>query len=325
MNLADLFTSTSLTGTIQKLPWVPTKIGASGLFSPKPVRSTSITIDEREGKLSLVANASRRDNGPAVSTKKTKTRTFTTTHLPQRGTVLAEDYQGLRDFGSEDSVKAISSVVNDRMQSLKDNIAVTREWQRIGAIRGKILDADATVIVDLYSDFEVPQKTINMSLVGNTAPNNKIREALRAMDAATGALLVTKRRAYCSATFFDALVENAVVKEPYANYQGAQDRLGGDTRSGFVHCGVEYIEYTATISGQAFIPDGEAYLFPVAQGIFIEAFAPANYSETINTMGLDIYAKSKALDFDKGYDIEAQSNPLALNLLPAATIRLLAA
>lgn len=323
MNLDDLFKLTSLTASIKKLPLQPTKIGASGLFVPKPIRTTSVTIDEQEGKLTLVPNTSRRDAGAPVPGRTRKARTFSTTHLPERGLVLAEDIQGLRDFESEDAAVAISQVVNDKLQILKDNLAATREWQRIGAIRGQILDADgSTVIEDLYTAFGVTQKVVALTLASNTAPNTKIREAVRASEIACGALLIRGFRCYCAPDFFDALVENAAVKAAYANYQAAQDRLGGDMRSGFVHAGVEFIEYNVTVSGQKFIPDGEAYLVPVAQGLFIEALAPATYAETVNTLGQEFYAKSEPLKFNKGYELEAQSNPLALSLIPAATIKL---
>lgn len=325
MNTPDLFTLASLTESINQIPALPTKIGNSKLFTPKPISTTQVMIDEKQGKLSLVANTSRRDAGAPAASATRKARSFTTTHLPQRGTLLAEDYQGVRGFGAESEADPIAKVLIDRLQELRNNVDATREYHKICAIRGQILDADGTVIENLYTGFGVSQETVNLSLASNTAPNTKIREAMRKSEKVLGAMLVNGFRAYCSPDFFDALVENAAVKAAYANWQAAQDRLAGDMRSGFTHAGVEWIEYAAQIGDKKFVPDGEAYLFPVAQGIFIEALAPANYLETINTLGKEYYAKAQPLPFDKGYDLEAQSNPLALNLLPAATIKLLKA
>lgn len=325
MNTADLFTLASLTETINNIPALPTKIGSSNLFTPRPISTTQVVIDESQGKLSLVANTSRRDAGAPAARASRKARTFTTTHLPQRGVLLAEDYQGVRGFGAESEAEPLAKALNDRLQEMRNNVDATREYHKICAIRGQILDADGSVIENLYTGFEVSQETVNLSLASNTAPNAKIREAIRKSEKVLGARLVSGFRAYCSPDFFDALVENAAVKAAYANWQAAQDRLGGDMRGGFTHGGVEWIEYAAQIGDKKFVPDGEAYLFPVAQGIFIEALAPANYLETINTLGKEYYAKSKVIDFDKGYDLEAQSNPLALNLLPSATIKLLKA
>ncbi|MEK7391887.1 MAG: major capsid protein, partial [Fibrobacterota bacterium] len=73
-----------------------------------------------------------------------------------------------------------------------------------------------------------------------------------------------------------------------------------------------------------FIPDGEAFLFPDAPGLMIDAIAPGNYNETVNTLGQEYYAKAEAMKLGKGYDLEAQSNPLPLNLIPKSSIRLTA-
>ncbi|MGL4505183.1 MAG: major capsid protein, partial [Aeromonas sobria] len=45
---------------------------------------------------------------------------------------------------------------------------------------------------------------------------------------------------------------------------------------------------------------------------------PANYNETINTKGLPFYAKGEVMRFDKGIDLEGQSNPLNVCTSPLA-------
>lgn len=325
MNLADLMTLISLTTAMNKLPKLPTKIGSSGLFTPKPIRTTQIIIDEQEGKLSLVPNTSRRDVGTPVSGKQRKTRSFLATHLPQTGVIMAEDVQGLRDFGSEDQAASVAALVNDRLQDMKNNLEATREWLRMGALKGQILDADGTTVIsNLFTEFGATQKTVAMSLASNTNPRAKIMEAKRAAELACGALLISSFRCYCAPDFLDALVGNEAVKAAYAGYQAAQDRLGGDVRGGFVYGNVEFIEYNASVSGKKFIADGEAYLFPVAQGLFVEAFAPANYTETVNTLGQEFYAKSTPIKFDKGFEMEGQSNPFPVCTIPATVIKLTA-
>jgi len=57
-------------------------------------------------------------------------------------------------------------------------------------------------------------------------------------------------------------------------------------------------------------------------GLFLTRFAPANYNETVNTKGLPYYVKSKAKDFDKGVDMEGQSNPMNLCTSPLAVRRI---
>jgi hypothetical protein len=54
--------------------------------------------------------------------------------------------------------------------------------------------------------------------------------------------------------------------------------------------------------------------------LFVEAYAPADYIETVNTLGLARYLKQEALDFDKGMAFEAQMNCLPICTIPRALV-----
>jgi len=45
MNLQDMFSVANLTAAVNKLPAVPGKVGAMGLFDEKGVTSTSVVIE----------------------------------------------------------------------------------------------------------------------------------------------------------------------------------------------------------------------------------------------------------------------------------------
>ncbi|MCB1718608.1 MAG: major capsid protein, partial [Candidatus Competibacteraceae bacterium] len=71
------------------------------------------------------------------------------------------------------------------------------------------------------------------------------------------------------------------------------------------------------------IADDEAYVVPRnVPGLFITRFAPADYMETVNTMGLPIYSKSEPMKMNRGIEMEAQSNPIHLCTRPNAVIKL---
>lgn len=52
--------------------------------------------------------------------------------------------------------------------------------------------------------------------------------------------------------------------------------------------------------------------------VFIEAYAPADYTETVNTVALPRYNKMEPMQFDKGTLIESQMNTLPLCTSPRA-------
>ena len=56
--------------------------------------------------------------------------------------------------------------------------------------------------------------------------------------------------------------------------------------------------------------------------MFQTAYAPGDYIDTVNTMGAPYYANQALLEFNKGVKLESQSNPIMLNTLPEAVIKL---
>ena len=323
MNLQDMFSVANLTAAINKLPAIPGKVGAMGLFDEKGVNSTSVVIDEREGRLVLVPNTSRNDDPAPVKAGKRKRRSFETLHLPVARSLLPSQIQGIAAFGQEGTAAPVATVINDNLQELKNSIEATREFQRVGALRGKLLDSDGSILFDLYKEFEVEQKTINVNLgAAGTNVRKACLDAKRYSESKLGGVMVTGFRSLCGPDWFDAFIEHEKVKAAFANYQEAQDRLGGDVRNGFTFGGIEFIEYDVTVSSQRFIPANVAQVFPVAKGVFRMFNAPANYNETVNTLGLPFYSKAEPRKLGKGWDLEAQGNPLAMCLFPEALVEL---
>lgn len=324
MNLEDLFTVTSLTASVNKLPAMPGKLGAMGIFAEKGIATTTVMVDEKEGRLILVPHTSRNDDPPPVKNDRRTRRVFEATHLPLGGQILPGELQNIAAFGQDgNALQSQAQVINDKLLALKNSVEATREWQRVGAIRGKILDSDGSVLYDLYDEYDVTKKSIPIAFgTAGTDVRKHCLDAKRWSESKLAGVMVTGFRAFCDATYFDALTGHATVKAAYANYQSAQDRLGGDMRSGFVYGGIEFIEYDVTVSGQKFIPAGVAQVFPVGAGVFTMTNAPANYNEAANTLGKPYYAKSEPRKLGKGWDLEVQANPLALCLYPEALVEL---
>lgn len=64
-----------------------------------------------------------------------------------------------------------------------------------------------------------------------------------------------------------------------------------------------------------------AYFYPLGVAeLFIEAYAPADWIETVNTTALRRYAKQEMLDFNRGVMIETQQNVLPLYTIPGVPL-----
>lgn len=320
----DGFSLSSLTAAINTGPHVPTRIGDSGLFSEEGVTTTTVQIEKKGSKLVLVPSQERGGNGVVVNADKRELIPFNTIHLPQRATILADEIQGLRAFGSETEEETVENYVNTRFAKLRRNLEVTLEHHRVGAIKGQVMDADgSSVLVDLYTKFGISKETKSLVLgTAGTKVKTKLMEAVRKLEDNLGASMYTGLICYCSATFFDALTGHATVKEAYERWQDGA-ALRDDMRNGFTYAGITFVEYRGKVNGVDFIEDGKAYLVP--EGIpdmFMTNFAPADYMDTVNTIGLPFYANQEIKSMNKGVDLEAQSNPLCVNTRPDCVIEL---
>ncbi|MBK5145942.1 major capsid protein [Budviciaceae bacterium BWR-B9] len=324
MNLEDMFTVTTLTAAINKIPTIPTRAGELGIFEEEGIATTSVVIESRDGRLFLVKNIGRDEDPTPVKNNKSKRRTFETTHLPASAQLLPSDLQNFNSFGDNDATDYQAQTINNKLETMKNSLEVTREFQRIGALCGRILDSDGSVIYDLYKEFGVTQKSIIVPLsADDTNVRKLLMDAKRHSESKLTGALVTGYKAFCGKDWFDAFVDHPNVQKAYANYQEAADRLGGDMRKGFTFGGIEFEEYNATVSKQNFLPADVARVFPIAKGGVYKMYnAPANYNETVNTIGLPHYAKAEERSMGKGWDLEAQANPLAICTYPEALVEL---
>jgi hypothetical protein len=316
----DAFNVASLTDSILKAPYKPGRIGALGLFRERGITTTTVVVEEKNGRLSLIPTSPRGGPASTIGSEKRTARSFVVPHLERDSTIMADEVQNVRAFGSENTQEAVQTLVNERLADLRSMHEVTLEHLRAGAIKGQILDSDgSTILFNLFTEFGVSQQTEDLDLSADV--RSQIVAVQRLIEGELGAEPISGFRAFCGDTFFDALVDSEDVKESLKYQESAL--LRGDLRSGFQYGGVTWENYRGSVGGVSFFPTDEAYVFPEGTGIFATYFAPADYIETVNTVGLPVYAK-QAVDeqFQRWVRIASQSNPLALCLRPRGVVQL---
>jgi hypothetical protein len=318
------FSAVEMTEAINKAPSKPGLLGSLGVFTVKPVRTTSIAIEEKNGWLKLLADKPRgapaHQYGPVEGRK---VRDFKTIHIPLEGQVFAYQIQDLRDFGAADALASVAKVVAEQMEEMKQSIEVTLEHLRVGAIRGRLLDADgSTVLYNLFTEFGITEKVISFDLTTSTTELRlKVLEVKRHIEDQLGALPYDRIMALCSPGFFDALITHKTAKETYLNWTAAEN-LRSDPRAGFVFGGIEFREYNGKVGATKFIEDDTARIFPVGTpGLFPEYYAPGSFLSAVNTLGQPFYAMQQEMRMEQGIDLRVESNPLPLCTRPEVLIK----
>lgn len=313
----------ALNAYINNLPRIVTRLGDMGLFQEEGLVGTTIVkIGLENNKLTLVPNVPRGAPGQPKGLDRGKVKLLETTHLPQRSTVMADQLLGVWDPADPDGTN-VAAVVNKLQAVHKRDLDYTIEYHRMGALQGKLLDADGSVILDFYDEFGVQKATIGMELnKADTKVRSKTVSIKRAIEDKLGGVPYTGIHVLCSAGFFDALIDHPDVEEAYKRWQDGA-ALRSDLRKGFVFGDVIFEELPGSTGGKLAIPDNEAIAFPLGvPDMFLTRFAPADYLETVRGVGLPYYSKTAKLRMDKGIELESQSNPLNINTRPDAVVRL---
>ena len=323
------FSVISLTDAINKVPFVPGRIGQLGIFAESGVSTTSIMIEEREGSLNLIETTSR--GAPAVQNQlnKRKARSFVVPHIALEDTILADEIQNVRAFGSESQLESLEQVIQFRLAEMARKHDATLEHLRVGAIKGQILDADgSTVLYDLFSEFGVtPYSEVDFDLDNPTpaegAIKKKCHDIRRKIEDELGAQPYDHIHAFCGSAFFDDLVAHPEVKAAYERYLDGLFLRQGQARGSFEYAGIVFEEYRGKVGTVDYTDSNKAHFFPVGvPGLFRQYNAPADFVETANTIGLPRYAK-QAVDqeFGRWVKLHTQSNPLPICTRPKVLIK----
>lgn len=325
-----LFSVYSLTASINRMPYQPGVIGDMNLFTPRPLTTTFVLIEQANGNLALVPDQPRGGAATANVEGDRNLVSLVVPHFPLRDSLLADSILGVRAFGTDNQLEGVQSAVNGKVASMDRKHDVTLEWLRLGAIKGVIVTAVARDTlaplrtIDLFQQFGVqPQPVQNWPIA--YAPGNPPTEAdawaapiralilsmMETMALELGGQTFTSLAAICGMQFFNAIATAPELRQTFINTPAAAQLRDSLFGLSIPYAGCEFIPYMGGVGNLSFVAPDTAYFFPRgAPDLFLEAYAPADYMETVNTMALPRYAKQELMDFDKGVEIETQQNVL---------------
>lgn len=317
---ADAFTMESLTEGINKSPYQPRML--ERLFKKSPVSTTSVLLDEKDNHLELISIEGRGSHQNITKKATRKARSLAIPHLPQDAAVFADEVQNIRAFGKETEVETVSALVAERLEELRNNHEATWEYHRAGAIQGHINDSDGSTYLNLFTEFGISETSVDFDLgTAGTDVKAKCASVLRSMEDALGNVEMPQVIGFCTDTFWDALVNHASVEAAFDRWEDGRFLREDQRYNGFDFAGITFLNYRGKIGSTPFITAGECRFVANSQDIFRHYMAPADFMETVNTMGKPIYVKQDVMKYDKGVTLHSQSNPLIICTRPASLIR----
>lgn len=294
---SSAFSTTSLSGMVEKMDYVPQLLGSLNLFTPEPVRTRNIFVDRTDGGLTLIPTSA--DGAPPESLigDGRDAVSLRTTRLAKEFTIYAHELNGIRASGTETELMAVQSEFARRTGRIRDDMELTHEFHRLGALQGLLLDADgSTVIYDYSTEFNesIPAATSFELDVSTTKVHDLCKDVARGMArSGRGSLAGASIHALAGDDFYDALVSHANVEKFYLQQQEARNmrEAQGQIFESFRVGGITFHNYRGTDDNSTVaIPTAEAKFFPVgARDVFKQAMAPLETLEYVNTPGQNVY------------------------------------
>ena len=257
-------------------------------------------------------------------------RSFTVPWIPHDDVITPQDIQGVRGFGVADAADPLATVMERKITRMRAKHAQTREYMEINALRGVVKDGAGVALYDYFDEFGLAQQSVDFVLgTAGTNVQAKCREVLRDIETELKGETMAGVLALVSPGFFDKLIGHGKVEEAYKYFSstGAQP-LREDTRRRFPFAGIVFEEYNATVTlstgaTETLIPANEGIAFPLGtMDTFVTYGAPANLIETVNTMGLPIYARQIARQDGSAIDVKTEASPLPINKRPRLAVKI---
>lgn len=315
----DAFSLTSLSSAIERTPYLPTFLGSLGIFTPEPVRQRSIWVDERDGELNLIQTSPNGAPPKELDRDTRKARAFQVPRIAKGTTLYAAEIAGLRAFGSESEQTVVMTEYMRRLQRVRNDLELTKEHMRLGALKGTVVDADgSTVIYNYFTEFGIAAAADQTFDFTNTTADFPAfaRGVKRGMiRSSKGAIPMTASiHAIAGDGYFDAIISHPSVSKLWLNWQAAAELRGIDPFESFTVGGVTFHNYRGTDDNSTVaVATNKAHFFPIgAPGVFSEVMAPADeFIPYVGAPGQSVYAMTiRDRDRDAWVRGELYSYPL---------------
>lgn len=341
----DAFSATTLDRLAPNVPYVPQALGRMNIFQNVPIRTKSIEVYTENGIIQMVPTSERGSPEPLPYRPDGEIRTLYTYRLAQRDRIHAEEVQDLilMALGSPAQLARAMDEVTKRSTQMRNNNEMTLEAHRLGAIQGKVLDADGTTVVrNFFTDFGIAEPaeiffdftSIAAGQLSNFITDNIVRPMMRSLKNRKNP--GTRIGALVGDAFWAKLTSHIDVRATFLNWQAAQslrtnntgapDNGMGNAWNEFTYSGVTFINYMGTDDGTTIaIGSEKARFFPIgATDVFKTYWSPGERFRDVNTAGQPAYLivqPDPRTEQEEWVDVLFRNYPLFACVFPQALLK----
>lgn len=324
----DAFSLASMSDAIQKVEYVPRTLGTMQLFTPEPIRTRQVGIELKDNGINLIPLSRAGEPMHQKTFGKGKIITFDTYRVAESTTIRADELAFLRQFGTEaEMLSAAQEEIAARQVGpggLIDDVDLTLEHMRLGALNGQLIDHDGTVVEDFFDAFGIAQPAEIMFALATTNEGDlraKVEDAVvRYMRRNAKGARFSRILALCGDEAWDELMKNPEVRQTFVVQQAGQALRDATLETTLNFAGVTWTNYIGTDDGTTVALEAdEIRFFPAGAGntVFRHILSPGETFDDLGTRGKPLYSRL-IIDRDRNSWVqpEVMTYPTFLNTRP---------
>lgn len=337
------YSNVALTGTINRVPNLYGLLNHLNLFPSKSIANTVVEVRYEDGQI-IVLPATERGAPPSLAGKRSGNTIYLgVPHFPHLDILTPADIQNMVTVeGDQFRPRTAEDELAAKLQLVRMKHDITREYMRMGALKGVIKDGSGKTLYDIFAHFNVTKKQVFFDLSNAAADIKGTCEALH--DTIAEDLkgeTMTKVEVVVSTGFFNKFVQHPKVEKYYEKHP-AMLLLTGMTREpasawgrSFEHENILFREYKGIASvkdangaviNERFVAADMGHAYPAGtMDAFATYDAPPHHMDMVNKPGVEIYVSQKVLDHGAGIELHSQSNCLAVPRRPELLVEVSAA
>lgn len=332
------YTATQLSDAVNLVPNNYGLLNDLNLFPSRGAISTIIEV-KREGGTIRVLPAKERGSPGTLGDRASAASIFIKApHFPSLDLITATDLQDMQTvIARSRRPVTLDDEVAKRLRTIRNKHAITREWIRMGALKGLITDGNGEVLLDLFNTFGIVKKSVDFTLgTAGTDIIEKCTEVRQHIDENLKGETMTRVEVLVSSSFFNKFTQHPKVEKYWLNFAKAQEiaqgnmlKVGSHTGRVFDFQQIVFREYIGKApigenqTATPFVTAGYGHAFPAGTMDTFETWdAPPDDIRAVNQVGDEIWISPVLLDHGAGVELKSQSNPLAIVKRPEILVEL---
>lgn len=340
------YTNVELSEEVNKLPNTFGLLNALNIAPSEPKRSRMVRIDFRDGQIVVLAHQEPGAPGEVTGDDTQTGFIIAIPHFVHLESILVGDIDGLLEVvNGEITVRSLDAELERKLVIIRKNHAITREFLRLGMLRGEIKDGKLRTLYNLYDTFGVEKKVVEFALgTAGTKVREKCEEVVDHIVGNTKGETVGAVEAVVDSKFFSKLISHASVEKFWVQAQNSglhttleRQRLGGNWGRVFEFGDIVWREYKGglpvkgsdgKITTVKNVDDNSGTAYPAGtQSMFRTYDAPAYHLDQVNRAPTEeedgsIFISTELLKHGAGIEMKSQSNMLAICKQPDCLVQL---